>query len=45
MSEETADMLMEIQYKINNIIDILNKGENKWLLIENGQCLIVKLLK
>lgn len=27
MSEETADMLMEIQDKINNIIDILDKGE------------------
>lgn len=29
MSEETADMLMEMQDKINNIIDILDKGENK----------------
>lgn len=29
MDEETADVLMEIQDKINNIIDILNKGENK----------------
>lgn len=29
MNEETADMLMEIQDKINNIIDILNKGGNK----------------
>lgn len=27
MSEETADMLIEIQNKINNIIDILDKGE------------------
>ena len=29
MSEETADMLIEMQDKINNIIDILDKGENK----------------
>lgn len=29
MGEETADMLMEMQDKINNIIDILDKGENK----------------